>query len=156
MGRKSEKNLNVLLPLICPLLGTWPATQACALPGNWTGETLWLAGQHSIHWATPARVLLCFSFHALCCMILLWWYICFYISSARLIPGHFVSSLCPHTLQLNWSENWSIITWKFFLPKSSQMLPEIFFFFLQSWNGQQITQHNHVYKPRPYYSSEEW
>ena len=29
-----EKNINVWLPLPCPLLGTWPATQACALIGN--------------------------------------------------------------------------------------------------------------------------
>ena len=26
------------LPLACPLLGTWPATQACALTGNRTGD----------------------------------------------------------------------------------------------------------------------
>ena len=28
------------LPLAHPLLGTWPATQACTLNGNWTGNTL--------------------------------------------------------------------------------------------------------------------
>ena len=28
------------LPLACPLLGTWPATQACALTGNQTGDSL--------------------------------------------------------------------------------------------------------------------
>ena len=26
------------LPLTCPQLGTWPATQACALTGNRTGD----------------------------------------------------------------------------------------------------------------------
>ena len=26
--------------LTCPHLGTWPATQACALTGNWTGDLL--------------------------------------------------------------------------------------------------------------------
>ena len=26
------------LPLACPQLGTWPATQACALTGNWTSD----------------------------------------------------------------------------------------------------------------------
>ena len=31
-----ERNIKVWLPLVCPLLGTWPATQACALTGNWT------------------------------------------------------------------------------------------------------------------------
>ena len=40
--------------LMRPLLGTWPATQACALTGNQTGS--W----HSIHWATPARATLSF------------------------------------------------------------------------------------------------
>ena len=29
-----EKNVNVWLPLEHPLLGTWPATQACALTGS--------------------------------------------------------------------------------------------------------------------------
>ena len=48
-----ERYINQL-PLMHPLLGTWPATQACA----WLGvkpATLWFTGQHSIHWATPAR-----------------------------------------------------------------------------------------------------
>ena len=33
MGREEERerNINVWLPLTRPLLGTWPATQACAL-----------------------------------------------------------------------------------------------------------------------------
>ena len=29
-----ERNINMWLLLTCPLLGTWPATQACALTGN--------------------------------------------------------------------------------------------------------------------------
>ena len=33
-----EKNINVWLPLAHSLLGTWPATQACALTGNQTGD----------------------------------------------------------------------------------------------------------------------
>ena len=35
-GREKERkrNINVWLPLACSLLGTWPATQACALTGN--------------------------------------------------------------------------------------------------------------------------
>ena len=37
-GRK--RNFNVWLPLKCPLLGTCPTTQACALTGNWTGNPL--------------------------------------------------------------------------------------------------------------------
>ena len=28
---EKERNINVWLPLMHPLLGTWPATQACAL-----------------------------------------------------------------------------------------------------------------------------
>ena len=38
--KKEEKNINVWLPLERPLLGTWPATQACALTGNQTGDPL--------------------------------------------------------------------------------------------------------------------
>ena len=35
-----ERNINVWLPLVRPLLGTWPETQACALTGDWTGDPL--------------------------------------------------------------------------------------------------------------------
>ena len=35
-----QRNINMWLPLMCPLLGTWPATQACALTGNRTGDPL--------------------------------------------------------------------------------------------------------------------
>ena len=35
-----ERNINVWLLLMCPLLGTWPTTQACALTGNRTGDPL--------------------------------------------------------------------------------------------------------------------
>ena len=31
---EGERNISVWLPLVRPLLGTWPATQACALTGN--------------------------------------------------------------------------------------------------------------------------
>ena len=37
--REAEKH-NVWLPLMCPLLETWPATQACALTGNRTAHPL--------------------------------------------------------------------------------------------------------------------
>ena len=33
-GREGEKHQCDWLPLTRPLLGTWPATQACALTGN--------------------------------------------------------------------------------------------------------------------------
>ena len=41
-GRETERegNINVWLPLMHPLLGTWPETQACALTGNQTGNPL--------------------------------------------------------------------------------------------------------------------
>ena len=41
-GREGERerNINVWLPLARPQLGTWPATQACALAGNRTSDTL--------------------------------------------------------------------------------------------------------------------
>ena len=38
--KEREKNINVWLPLAHPLLGTWPATQTCALSGNRTGDLL--------------------------------------------------------------------------------------------------------------------
>ena len=34
--KERERNFNMLLPLAQPLLGPWPATQACALTGNQT------------------------------------------------------------------------------------------------------------------------
>ena len=39
-GREKERERNVWLPLERPLLGTWPATQACALTGNRTSDPL--------------------------------------------------------------------------------------------------------------------
>ena len=51
-GRKEkerETNINVWLPLVRPLLGTWPATQACALTLGIEPVTLWFSGWHSIH-----------------------------------------------------------------------------------------------------------
>ena len=35
-----ERNISVSLRLERPLLGTWPATQACTMTGNWTGYSL--------------------------------------------------------------------------------------------------------------------
>ena len=32
--KERERNINVGLPLMRPLLGTWPETQECALTGN--------------------------------------------------------------------------------------------------------------------------
>ena len=60
-GRKEggrERNINVWLHLECPLLGTWPATQACVLTGNWTCNPLVLR-KCSIHRVTPTRALFC-------------------------------------------------------------------------------------------------
>ena len=36
--KETERNINVWLPLKNLLLGTWPATQACTLMGNRTGN----------------------------------------------------------------------------------------------------------------------
>ena len=52
--KERERNINVWLPLTWPPLGTWPATQACALTGNWTGDPL-VHSPYSVHWTTPAR-----------------------------------------------------------------------------------------------------
>ena len=38
--KERESNIDVWLLLTCPFLGTWPSTQACALTGNWTGDSL--------------------------------------------------------------------------------------------------------------------
>ena len=38
--KERERNITVWLPLAHPLLGTWPATQACALTGNRTSDPL--------------------------------------------------------------------------------------------------------------------
>ena len=51
---ESERNINVWLPLTHTPLGTWPATQACALPGNRTSDPV-VCIQHSVHWTIPAR-----------------------------------------------------------------------------------------------------
>ena len=40
--KQRERNINVWLPLTCPLLGTWPITQACALTGNQTSDPFFL------------------------------------------------------------------------------------------------------------------
>ena len=41
LGQKEkEGNINVWLPLARPQVGTWPATQTCALTGNATGNPL--------------------------------------------------------------------------------------------------------------------
>ena len=37
---KEDRNINVWLPLVRPLLETWPETQACALTGNGTSDLL--------------------------------------------------------------------------------------------------------------------
>ena len=38
--KERERNISVWLPLMRPLLGIWPATQACALTGNQTSAPL--------------------------------------------------------------------------------------------------------------------
>ena len=40
MEGERERNINVWLPLVCPPLGTWSATQACAPTGNQTCDPL--------------------------------------------------------------------------------------------------------------------
>ena len=50
--KERERNISVWLLLAHPLLGPWP--QPRYVP--WLSiepETLWFAGPHSIHWATP-------------------------------------------------------------------------------------------------------
>ena len=52
----------IVSPFICPLPGTWLATQACALSGNWIINSLF-ADRHSIHLVTPARANMVDSFN---------------------------------------------------------------------------------------------
>ena len=54
-GGREERNISVWLPLAHPLLGTWPATQACALMGIRTTTLRFAAGRRSIYRDTPAR-----------------------------------------------------------------------------------------------------
>ena len=57
--REGEKHQCVFASHV-ELTGTWPATQARALTGNWTSDPLVLSPR-SIHWATPARAIDFFS-----------------------------------------------------------------------------------------------
>ena len=38
--KERERDINVWLPLMLPLLGTWSKTQTCVLTGNQTGDPL--------------------------------------------------------------------------------------------------------------------
>ena len=58
--KERERNINVWLLLGCPLLGTWPATQACALTGNGTGDPLVYAITQSTKLHQPGQI--CFFF----------------------------------------------------------------------------------------------
>ena len=40
MEKEKERNISVWLPLMHPQTGTWPTTQAHALTGNRTGDSL--------------------------------------------------------------------------------------------------------------------
>ena len=40
MYKERERNISVWLSLFCPVLETWPATQASALTRNQTGDPL--------------------------------------------------------------------------------------------------------------------
>ena len=46
-GEERDRNINVSLPLVRPLLGACPTSQACAL--GMKTVTLWFIGWHSIH-----------------------------------------------------------------------------------------------------------
>ena len=68
--KERERNINVWLPLSCPLSGAWPATQSCVLTGNQTGNPLVLRpGTQSIEPLQPGLFSL-FS-HSFCYSIFL-------------------------------------------------------------------------------------
>ena len=57
--KERERNIDVWLPLARPQLGTWPATQACALTGNQTSDLLACsAGTQSTEPHQPGLLLL--------------------------------------------------------------------------------------------------
>ena len=45
--KERERNIHVWLPLTGPLLGTWPASRACVLTGNQTGNSGFQANTQS-------------------------------------------------------------------------------------------------------------
>ena len=54
-GRQSGRETSMCGCFLCaPQLGTWPATQACALTENWTSDPLVCRLALNL-WATPAR-----------------------------------------------------------------------------------------------------
>ena len=69
--KERERNISVWLPLTCPQLGIWPATQACALTGNRTEAPLVLRPALIIHW--PHQPVLIAFFDGKKCMCI---YIC--------------------------------------------------------------------------------
>ena len=46
--KERERNISMWVPLVCPLLGIWPTTQARALIGNQTIDPL-VRSPQSIH-----------------------------------------------------------------------------------------------------------
>ena len=66
--KERKRNIIVWLPLTHSLLGTWPATQACALTGNRTGDplvrkpvlnSLSHTSQGSIHFFNEGKIIKC-------------------------------------------------------------------------------------------------
>ena len=58
--KERERNINVWLLLVCPHRGLVHNPTMCPRLGIKL-STIWFAGQHSIHWATPARAQTYFS-----------------------------------------------------------------------------------------------
>ena len=58
--KEREGNINVWFPLTLPLLGTLDRKPRHVARLGIKPATLWFVGQHSIHWATPARALTSF------------------------------------------------------------------------------------------------
>ena len=73
--KESERNINVWLPLTCPLLGTWSVTQACALTGNLTRDSGSQAGSQSTGPHQPGHHAFIYYFS---CFFFLFSFSCFY------------------------------------------------------------------------------
>ena len=63
-----DRNINVWLLLVCPLLGTWPITQAYALTGNQTGDPFFcrpMLNRHSLSYTSQSLFLVNYLFNEL-------------------------------------------------------------------------------------------
>ena len=59
LGKEREQERNIKFASCTPPLGTWPATQACALTGNWTGDPLVQSGTQPLSHTSQGKSYFC-------------------------------------------------------------------------------------------------